>query len=252
MFKCINYFLVFFSLILVISACKEEEIEDELPVTDEIRINIEPLYNGEHIDFEKIFETQEGYRIRYTKINIITTELRNSSNELLAPSAVYKMEDHPTLLFQGEGDYTLFDDLGGYVGVPEDQNHLDPSARPLSDPLNIMNTGDMHWGWDPGYIFLMIEGRADTTATGAGNLDRVFLYHVGMNELLRSFFLDNLNWVKVNNHLHETTIQIDMEKVFNHIHQVNIKLEPTSHTDPGQEPLSTKIIENFVAAIRAK
>lgn len=249
MFK---YLYLAFALTIFTSSCKEEIEEEEEVPNEEIRVLIEPLYDGEAIDFESTYLTEEGYRIRYTKINIITTQIKNSEERLLASSAVYKMENDHRLLFQGEGDFTEFGAFSGNVGVDPERNHNDPSALPLSDPLNIMNTGDMHWGWDPGYIFLMIEGRADTTMTGEGPFDMVFLYHVGTDDLLRTFNVNDVQWTKKSAHLHETTLAIDMEKVFNSIHTVNIKEERTSHTDPGQEPLSTKIIENFVAAIHAK
>jgi len=245
-------FYITFATLFFFVSCKEEiEEEEELP-NEEIRVLIEPLYEGEAIDFETTYLTEEGYRIRYTKINIIATQLRNIEQRSLASSAVYKMENDNRLLFQGEGDYTEFDAFSGNIGVDAERNHSDPSALPLSDPLNIMNTGDMHWGWDPGYIFLMIEGRADTTMTGDGPFDMVFLYHVGTDDLLRTFNVSDVQWTKKTNYLHETTLAIDMEKVFNSIHTVDIKEERTSHTDPGQEALSTKIIENFVAAIYAK
>lgn len=235
-------------------SCKEKELPDcpDEVKENEVKINLLPKYQDEIIDFSTIYTTPEGYRIRFEKINVIGTNFTGDENYNIAQSGVYKFDVDPMTWYRGVADYLSINSISGNIGVPPEENHKDPAARPLSDPLNIMNTGDMHWGWDPGYIFLMIEGRADTTSTGEGALNSVFLYHVGMNDLLRTFEVNDLNWEQQNTYLHETTIIIDMEKVFDNVHYVDIKEEPTSHTDPGEEPLSTKIIENFVSALRPK
>lgn len=49
-------------------------------------------------------------------------------------------------------------------------NHEDASER--SFPLNV--DADMYWGWDPGYVFFKIEGKA-ITPEGA----KSFLFHMG-------------------------------------------------------------------------
>jgi hypothetical protein len=39
----------------------------------------------------------------------------------------------------------------------------------------------MHWGWDPGYIFYVIEGEVDTSSAMNGPIDAPFIFHVGMD-----------------------------------------------------------------------
>lgn len=233
----------------VFTGCKDDEIDDDPIVKDEVRLSLSPNYNGQPFDLNSFYQTQEGYSIQFTKLNFILTQVKNGG-VTLCDGAVYKFENNASLIWQGEGDFTKFNAITGNVGVGPDENHLDPSGISLSNPLNIQNTGDMHWGWNPGYIFLMIEGKADTTVAQTGVHDMNFLYHVGMDELLRTFSLESLNWVKKNDHLHEATLALDMSILFNGTnHTVDIKQERTSHTMTGQEPLSTKIIENFVEAL---
>lgn len=71
------------------------------------------------------------------------------------------------------GDYKAMDLV---FGVPdrcpggEPLNHGDPSAR-LS-PLDV--DSDMYWSWNPNYIFLKVEGRAQVDGAS-----KRFFYHVG-------------------------------------------------------------------------
>jgi len=242
--------LLFTVASFVFTGCTEKEPEEEtIIIEDEIRLSLSPNYDGQPFDLNTFYPTQEGYSVQFTKLNFILTKVRNGSNTL-CESAVYRFENNASLIWQGEGDFTQFSSIIGNVGVGPNENHLDPAALTLSNPLNIQNTGDMHWGWNPGYIFLMVEGKADTTAAQTGVHDMNFLYHVGMDPLLKTLSLQSLNWVKLNDHLHEATLALDMSKIFNGTnHTVDIKVERTSHTSPGQEPLSTKIIENFVEAL---
>lgn len=62
-----------------------------------------------------------------------------------------------------------FDDLGKQL------NHSDASARQA--PLDV--DADMYWGWNPGYIFLKVEGKA---LSGKDWLN--FYYHVGRDKRL--------------------------------------------------------------------
>lgn len=246
----IYYYILLLGL-LVFTSCKEDPKPDDSPepVVQKARVNLVPIYNGQTLEFNTNYTTQEGYTIEFTKINVIMTNFSNNTNELFA-SGVYKYEDDSRILWEGPGDYSQFSSMTSNIGVPASENHEDPSARPSSDPLNILNTDDMHWGWNPGYIFLMIEGKADTSATQNGQGLMNFLYHVGNDELLTPVSLQNLTWTEVNSSLHETNIYVDMYKVFDgDTADIDVKLERSSHTMPGQETLSNKVITNFANAL---
>ena len=236
-------------------SCNKDKDEDNgiKPEVDKLRVKIVPMYEGNEMTFSDIYETQEGYRIRFSKLNIILTEVKDG-NKKLFESAVYRFENSKVLT-EVEGDYTDFKNLKGVIGVTEEGgNHDDPSARDLEDPLNIMNVSDMHWGWNTGYIYAMIEGRVDTTGTAGADLNAVFLYHPGRTFLLQEFELEDIVWEKVGDKMHETTWYLDMEKLFDSANVIDIKSERTSHTDPvpEQEELSMKIMENLKEAFRSK
>ncbi|RFC55482.1 MbnP family protein [Brumimicrobium aurantiacum] len=239
------------SLLFLSFGCNNKQPHEVDPETIDLksRVNIVPHYQGNDISFNDSYTTQEGYTIRFSKINMIMTNFKNDGKQLFE-SAVYKFEKDNRLLWEGVGNYSDFDGVNANIGVDSTQNHEDPSARTSDDPLNILNAGDMHWGWNTGYIFIMIEGQADTSALQDGSGMTNFSYHIGRDEYLRSFSLTDLNWSKVNSNLFETNIRIDLYKFFDgEIRNIDIKTERTSHSTPAQSALSQKVIDNFVGAI---
>lgn len=244
------FVLILFS-IGFLNSCNNKQPHEVSPEEIDLkaRVNIVPNYQGVPMEFNQTYATQEGYTIEFTKLNIIMTNFKNNTKQLFE-SGVYKFEKNKNLLWEGVGNYADFNSFTANIGVDSTQNHEDPSPREANDPLNILNAGDMHWGWNPGYIFIMIEGKADTSATQNGNDLVSFLYHIGNDDLIRSFSLQNISWNKVNSHLYETDIQLDLYKIFDgETEDIDIKTERISHTNPGQIALSEKFIDNFVKAL---
>lgn len=71
------------------------------------------------------------------------------------------------------------------IGVDSVTNHSDPTLFPTGHPLSptAAVTHD-HWTWNVGYVFLKIEGVADTSASMNGNLTREFTMHIATDPLL--------------------------------------------------------------------
>lgn len=247
--KKYTYFrILFIASILIFGACKDDVKDEDDVVDPKVQVMVDMYYDNQVLDFNTEYITEDGYRIKFSKVNFILTAFKNGEHQLF-PAAVYKFEDDQHLVWKGEGDYSKFNQLNGTLGVIESENHKDPSARPLDDPLNIMNAGDMHWGWNPGYIFLAIEGRADTTQNQSGTFNHILTYHVGLNDFTRPLSFESIDWVKKSDLLHEFRFSIDLSVLFNGENKVDVKTERSSHTNPGEEELSARIIDNFVTGI---
>lgn len=252
--KTINLqILLILTVSVLLGSCKDDEDDpNPEPQPMEVQVNLVPTYNGEAFELNKPFITQEGYTIEFTRLNVILSELEHEG-KTLTRSGIYKYEEHPTRIWRGPGSFQDFPSLTANVGVPESRNHEDPSAWEDGDPLHILNTDDMHWGWNTGYIFLIIEGKADTTASQNGENLMNFFYHTGTDELLKTVSLENLNWKSESNTLYSTDLTVDMYKVFDgDTVDVDIKEERASHTMPAQVELSDKILSNFATALKAK
>ena len=162
--RVVNY-LAIIGLGLTIGACrdKDEENEEET-VKPQVEITMDPMYDQQFLSSENvIFTTEEGYRVKLREMKVILTDLRNG-NHLLSPAAIYDSKKGRTLL-KVNGTSSDFGSLSFNIGVDSVLNHSDPAAFPNDHALNIVNASDMHWSWNPGYIFFKIELIADTLTT---------------------------------------------------------------------------------------
>lgn len=70
----------------------------------------------------------------------------------------------------GEHDISNVEGVHFHTGVDPAHNHLDPASHPADHPL-APKFPSMHWGWDPGYRFVVIEGQC------GNNLSQDFQLH---------------------------------------------------------------------------
>jgi hypothetical protein len=198
---------------------------------------------------DSIYTTAEGYKVKFTELNCYFSLLKNGSNNLIQ-AALFNFRENGSNLINQVGDHTKYSNLSGKIGVDSSLNHLDPSAFPNESPLNISNAGPMHWGWNPGYIFLNIEGKVDTIVDGVNNLDLSFSFHIGTDPYLQSIDFNNITWQDKGNHVWELPLKLDMAYFLaNPISPINLKDEHLTHTGAGQESLTQKVIQNFKNAL---
>ena len=129
-------------------------------------------------------------------------------------------------------------------------NHNDPSALPNESPLNISNAGTMHWGWNPGYIFINVEGKVDTIANSSSTFDKNFSFHIGTDSYLGTKNYSPVNWEKIDDHEYLLKLKLDM-KIFlnNSNHTINLSNDYLTHSALGQEVLTNKVLSNFIQSI---
>ncbi|MGK0384912.1 MAG: hypothetical protein ACJAVL_001662 [Bacteroidia bacterium] len=86
-------------------------------------------------------------------------------------------------------------------------NHSDPASFAGNSALSSNNPDHMHWGWDPGYIFYVLEGMVDTTVNMDGVVDAPFIFHVGLDA-----FRVDMAFVKTVNSVAEgVTVEMDID-----------------------------------------
>jgi hypothetical protein len=115
-------------------------------------------------------------------------------------------------------------DLVFNVGVDSASNHLDPATWPSNHALSSNNPDHFHWGWDPGYIFIALEGLVDTTADKSGEANAPFIFHIGMDNLLTQVELMAHADVEGNTMV---TVEIDWLKFFTNI---DMRTDNFTHT----------------------
>lgn len=247
-----KYLYIAFVLTLVLTSCKDkiEESNPEVNINQQtVKIDLQPQFEGKDLVLNQSYATDQGFSVKFTKIAFISTNI-NNDGEVLAESAVFNYEKDGTSWISENADYSKFSKLEIFVGVPSTLNHQDPSALASNDPLNILNVGTMHWGWNPGYIFIQVEGKADTTAAQTGVFDQNFVYHVGKDLNLKLATVNNINFQNISKNNYQAEFKLKMEEFFdNGQNSIDVKTENSSHTLDSQAQLSAKAITNFTNAI---
>ncbi|MES2800466.1 MAG: MbnP family protein [Bacteroidota bacterium] len=240
--------LLIFGLTVLLFSCKEP-IDPPPADVDYVQLSMVPFYGTETLSLDSTYTTDEGYRIQFVNIKAYFCQLKNGT-DVLMNSSLFDFAARGTLLRKVPGDYTLFSDLKGLIGVDAIQNHADPAQLANDDPLNIMLSNDMHWDWNPGYIFFKVEAKADTLVDAVDNLDVILSYHVGGDDNLQNVNLPGLNWQAIGARTHEAKLKMNLKQFFtNPASPIDIKTERTIHSGAGQEAVTLKAAQNFKSAI---
>lgn len=244
--------IIFASLVFLgVSSCKDkDEVEDPIvPAQPSIEVRVQPVFGSETLHIDSTYTTVEGYDVQFAELKFYFGSPGNLGNQL-TDAALFDYAQRGTLLYSGAGDYTKYSSLNGYLGVDSTANHADPSGFPVSSYLNIMNSNDMYWGWNPGFIFMKVEARVDTIQDGNAVFDHIVAFHIGGDINKQNLNLSGLNWVDLGGDKRRLNLKLDMANFLqNGGSTIDLKNEYVSHTAPGQEALSLKVITNFAASI---
>jgi hypothetical protein len=230
-------------------SCEPDDPKPTDPVTETVKVSINPTYGTQAFFMDSVYTTAEGYKVKFTELTCYFTLLGNGTNQLIE-AALFNFRETGSTLVSKIGNHLNYANLTGKIGVDSSLNHLDPSAFPNESPLNISNAGPMHWGWNPGYIFLNIEGKVDTIVDATNNLDLSFSFHVGTDSYLQSLNFENVTWQDKGNNNWELPLKLDLANFLsNPLSPINLKDEHLTHTGAGQETLTQKVIQNFKNAL---
>jgi len=242
-------FIFLLALMPILWSCDPDDPKPVDPVTETVKVTVKPIYGTQSFYMDSVYTTGEGYKVKFTELTCYFTLLKNGTNQLIE-AALFNYRETGSLLVSKGGSHLNYSNLGGKIGVDTSLNHLDPSAFPNDSPLNISNAGPMHWGWNPGYIFMNIEGKVDTIIDAVNNLDLSFSFHVGTDNYLQSFNFENVTWQDKGNKVWELPLKLDLAYFLsNPLSSINLKDEHLTHTGAGQETLTQKVIQNFKNAL---
>lgn len=234
--------------VAVLYSCKEKPVDQPAPEVNYVEIQVHPVFGASTLNIDSIYTTQEGYKVKFTDIKFYFSKLGSSTTNL-SDALLFDYKNKGVSMGKVQENVNNFPSLSCNLGVHGDYNNSDPSAFPNESALNIANANDMHWSWALGYIFAKIEGKADTIVDATINCDHNIVFHVGKSELLRSKTFQGINWNTIGN-TSTFKLKLDMEKfLVNGSSIIDLKNEHTTHTAPGEEALSLKVMDNFSAAI---
>ena len=246
-----RFVLIFMVIWFGFSACNKKKKEDPvIPVAEQIiEVHLVPTLDGQAYSLNQVIESSFGYRYFFSDIKLLGTELANGANTL-ATAFLYNYQATGTLLASTVGNKSNYANLSMNLGVSDPLNHADPSLPANSSPLNISNASDMHWGWNPGYIFVKLEGKVDTIPDGIDNFDHNFVFHLGMDAAFRSIDFSNMTWKVVSETKNKTNLLLQMRTIFDQpSHEIDLRANYTSHSALSQMPLTNLVMDQFKMAI---
>ncbi|XOV69103.1 MAG: MbnP family protein [Fluviicola sp.] len=236
-------------VLLTSASCKEDPPAPEPAPVNTVRIDVQPIFNGANLYLDSTYTTAEGHKVQFTDIKFYLEDVRNGS-VLLTDAMLFDYGARGTQLYDGEGEAGNFGSLSANLGVGPANNNSDPTEFPNDSWLNISNSNDMHWGWNPGYIFVKVEARVDTIQDANDVFDHFVILHAGKNENLETWSLSNLNWNSVGSNRHQLSLELDMSEFLqSSVNTIDLQFENSTHSAPGQEALTTKVMENFKEAL---
>ena len=246
-----NLYIITIAIIasVAVSACKKNE-SDPAPIipTQTLVLRMTPKIGADTLDFASTHITANNERytlssFRYYMSNI--SLIKNNGTEEALTGKVFLINPNTSDYSLGNVPAGTYNTIKFSVGLNNELNHGDPTKYPVSNPLAIQSPG-IHWSWNSGYIFMMMEGTCDTTDTNVdvltyGQYSHDLFYHIGTDALLKDVQVSNA----------PITILPGVNKVVqihSNINQlfvgVDLKTENRSHT-MGSMPLATKIANNI-------
>lgn len=234
----------------VVQSCKKDKPKaPPVVVADALSVKVYPMYGNEVLHLDSTYQTTQGYDIQFTDLKFLGCNWKNGSATLMQ-AALFDYRESGNNFIQVEKKPDDFAALQGLLGVESTLNHSDPTAFPDNSVLNITNAGGMHWGWNPGYIFMKVEVKIDTIPDGVPLFDHYAVLHVGTDAFLQTLDFPAVNWTLVSEKSYTAKMKLDMKQFLtNGTQAIDLKTENTTHSAPGQEALSLKAIQNFKASL---
>jgi hypothetical protein len=254
--KKIKLILILSALISLvgITSCNDKTVEPTNQ-TQSLSLNFSAKVGTKDLDYTSSFTTDAGARYTVSMFRYYVSNIRLIKSD----GTEYPINNKYLLVTPSVANYDLGQvPVGSYkgikfsVGIDSVTNHADPTVYPVTNPLAIQSPA-IHWSWNSGYIFMMIEGSCDTTVANNdvltyGQYSHGMFYHIGMDPLLRTIDLSNAAFTVSSANSATVSISADLNKV---LKNVDIKTENASHT-MGSMPLATRIADNISSAFSVK
>lgn len=229
-------------------SCKKDKPEDPVEAEKEVQVDVVPYFGTQQLYLDSVYTTDENYLIQFQEVRLYMSNFQNGSSSI-SDVALFNLRQTQYAFLKTKADAANFTSMNAILGIDSLRNHADPSSFPTTSPLNIMNANDMHWGWNPGYIFMYIDAKIDTIADGTVNLDHFISFHIGKDQFKQNVSFSSIPWTTVSESLSKATLQLDLKQFLYEPHLLDLKGENISHTGPGQDDLSLRLIQNFANSL---
>lgn len=234
---------------LLLSSCKNDKIQPSYN-SNYLEARVNTSYGGSSLYLDSAISLPNGDRFKITDLKFYAQSITSNGSEIL-DAALFDLRERNDVLFRIQTEENQIDNINFNVGVAADVNHLNPVDFPSNSWLNLLNANDMFWDWTPGYIFVKIEGVADTINDGNDLFDHTISYHLGKDANIRSFTKTNITCQAISSYKNMFYINLDLQKVFETgTNSIDIRSQNSTHSEAGNEQLTQEIMDNFVEGLQ--
>jgi hypothetical protein len=188
--------LLFISLSIALASCKKDDpsdviIDDNSPLPPQLSLSYKFDVNGDSLSSNADYKISDSLHVKFE-----TVQFYLSNISLLKESGPVKATNDVVLVKTSSSNSSLGDFPSGVYsgiqfcfGIDSLRNHSDPTSYSANNPL-ALQIPSMHWSWNQGYIFAIIEGKYSTDSLSETNTGNTFSYHIGLDQ----FFRDNISF----------------------------------------------------------
>lgn len=202
------------------------------------------FYGSDTLIFGKVYQDANGNPLKFDRFQFYTSGIKvlEKSGDTLDIKGSYVLSsgtdgghDLGTHLV-GEPESVMFQ-----LGVDSQANHSDPSTYPENHAL-YHKIPTMHWGWETGYRFWVIEGWIDDDRDG--KFTNRFEFHIVGDPLLKTKVLSTAGIIKDEKLF--LVVDVDLKELLNGIDLTQNNVFHGGPWDHGSGPI-IKIANNSIA-----
>jgi len=213
MLRSISVLALAITAILVVS-CDEDP--PEMPLTTNVSMNMQLLYEGEPVVMLQNYEYPTGETFYLSRVSMFVADVKLDDVQLKTEDYYSLTEAHSTTALAAEGFTTVlgeveegsYDNLSFAIGVTAENNAMVPGDFTSTHVLS--QAGEYWSGWSS-YVFYKIEGMLDSD--GDGTADQGISLHIGGDEVFTNITLPLGTTIDKDNNV--IGVDLDLYDVFN-------------------------------------
>ena len=147
-----------------------------------IFLDISPMFQSSSLEMNVNYTAWDGRTIKFDHFDYYLSDVQifHDGGQSILLDSVFLVEPQNHTLYLGGHNVNQIEQISFIVGVPKPMNTqigvdaIDISLYPENHPLSFQ-TPSMYWGWQAGYMHMIVGGYADDN--GDGSLEAYFEMH---------------------------------------------------------------------------
>lgn len=245
-----------FIALLMLTSCQKDvaifEVDPCLSISPKpIELRFNYVFGEQDFQLQTDYTLSDGHHVKFETAHFYLSEislLKNNQNIKSTNDVGLFSSSKPSLAL-GDFEQASYSGIAFTFGIDSTRNHSDPTVYPSVHPLSFQ-IPSMHWDWNQGYIFAVMEGKYSTEAITSSNPGSPFSYHIGLDKNRRSGLTRNFILPYLVKACGNDTIQlrIDIANIFTGL---NVSVDNSTQST-FNFPLSAAVRENIINAISSE